>query len=74
MFNSSCKKFEELLKDLINNSGLTVAEAYYIVENAALELKILYTELSYKERLGEMETTSTITIGDEEKKETEKNE
>ncbi len=49
MFNSNCKKFEEELTKLINSSGLTVAEAYYIVENAALNLKILYYNLAFQE-------------------------
>jgi len=49
MFNNNCKKFEEELTKLINSSGLTVTEAYYIVENAALNLKILYYNLAFQE-------------------------
>lgn len=51
MFNKKTKDFEDRLTDLINNSGITVCEAYYIVENASLKLKLLYNEILYKEEL-----------------------
>lgn len=59
MFNSSSKKFEEELLKLINASGLKVSEAYYIVENAALQLKLLYTELAFKEQMEDKELCKT---------------
>ena len=46
-------EFEKKLTDLINNSGITIPEAYYIVTNASLQLKILYNDLLEKERNGE---------------------
>ena len=49
MFGNA-KDFEDALTNIINNCGLSVSEAYYIVENAALQLKLLYTELVDKER------------------------
>lgn len=42
--NSQAKAFEEALTELINNSGLKISEAYYIVENACLRLQVLYNE------------------------------
>ena len=51
MFNLNSKSFEEALMQLINNSGLKVSEAYYIVQNAALQLKSVYDELCWKERI-----------------------
>lgn len=52
MFNiKKTKDFENSLNNLINNSGITVVEAYYIVENASIRLKMLYNELLYKEEL-----------------------
>ena len=42
--NSQAKAFEEALTELINNSGLKISEAYYIVENACLRLQGLYNE------------------------------
>lgn len=51
MFNIAGKKFEEDLTQLINNSGLTISEAYYIVENASLKLKILLNELIMQEQI-----------------------
>ena len=42
--NSQAKTFEEALTELINNSGLKISEAYYIVENACLRLQVLYNE------------------------------
>lgn len=46
MFNNyQSKIFEEQLTALINNSGLSISEAYYIVENASLKLKLLKEEL-----------------------------
>ena len=50
MFNINSKEFEEALMNLINNSGLKVSEAYYIVENAALQLKLVYEQLCLKEQ------------------------
>lgn len=37
-------QFEQELQQLIENSGLTISECYYVVENAALHLKLLYQE------------------------------
>ena len=48
--NSAARSFEEKLRMLINNSGLTVSEAYYILYNATLQLKNIYDELVYKEQ------------------------
>ena len=50
LLNSQSKAFEENLNTLINNCGLTVSEAYYIVQNAALNLKNLYLDLIYQEQ------------------------
>ena len=47
--NSQAKAFEEALTELINNSGLKISEAYYIVENACLRLQVLYNEALYQE-------------------------
>lgn len=47
--NSQAKAFEEALTELINNSGLKISEAYYIVENACLRLQVLYNESLYQE-------------------------
>ena len=46
---SQAKAFEEALTELINNSGLKISEAYYIVENACLRLQVLYNESLYQE-------------------------
>ena len=46
--NSQAKAFEEALTELINNSGLKISEAYYIVENACLRLQVLYNEALYQ--------------------------
>lgn len=46
-------KFEKDLTNLINNSGIAIQDAYYIVTNASLQLKILYNDLLEKERNGE---------------------
>lgn len=43
--NYQSKIFEEQLIALINNSGLSISEAYYIVENASLRLKLLREDL-----------------------------
>lgn len=51
MLNSASKIFEEELTKLINNSGITISEAYYIVENASLKLKLLFNELVMQEQL-----------------------
>lgn len=51
MFNNSLLMFEEKLYNLINNCGLTIGEAYYIVNNAALELKLKLYEISIKEQM-----------------------
>lgn len=51
MFNIAGKIFEEELTKLINNSGLTISEAYYIVENASLKLKLLLTEMIMEEQM-----------------------
>ena len=40
MFIEQALCFEEQLYQLINNCGLTVDEAYYIVMKSALELKV----------------------------------
>jgi len=56
MFIEAAKNFEIQLLNLINNCGLTVSEAYYIVENAALQLKIAYLESLHKESLSPGET------------------
>ena len=37
-----CKQFETQLNNLINNSQLTIVEAYYIVKVALLQLEQLY--------------------------------
>ena len=50
MFNSNSKIFEEKLTRLINESGLTISEAYYIVENASLKLKLLFNEMIMQEK------------------------
>lgn len=50
MFNSNSKIFEEKLTRLINESGLTISEAYYIVENASLKLKLLFNEMIMEEK------------------------
>ena len=47
--NNEAQAFETNLNNLINRSGLTVSEAYYIVENAALQLKLLYQQLVFDE-------------------------
>ena len=47
--NSQAKTFEQALTELINNSGLKISEAYYIVENACLRLQVLYNESLYQE-------------------------
>ena len=47
--NSQAKAFEEALTELINNSGLKISEAYYIVANACLRLQVLYNESLYQE-------------------------
>ena len=47
--NNEAQAFETNLNNLINRSGLTVSEAYYIVENAALQLKLLYQQLIFDE-------------------------
>ena len=47
--NSQAQAFEEALTELINNSGLKISEAYYIVENACLRLQVLYNESLYQE-------------------------
>lgn len=53
------KEFEEKLMELINSSGLPVSEAYYIVTNAALQLKIIYNDLLIKEA-NQPKTTTEI--------------
>ena len=45
MNDKNMKKFELNLANLINNSGLTIGEAYYIVKNAFLELDHLYSKI-----------------------------
>lgn len=45
MNDKNMKKFELNLTNLINNSGLTIGEAYYIVKNASLELERLYSKV-----------------------------
>lgn len=51
MFNMAGKIFEEKLTKLINESGLTISEAYYIVENASLRLKLLLNEAIFQEKI-----------------------
>jgi hypothetical protein len=46
----NCYIFEEELTKLINSSGLPVPTAYYIVENMALQLKVVYQELILAEQ------------------------
>ena len=53
--NSQAKAFEEALTELINNSGLKISEAYYIVENACLRLQVLYNEALTQEAKEGME-------------------
>lgn len=53
--NSQAKAFEEALTELINNSGLKISEAYYIVENACLRLQVLYNEALSQEAKEGME-------------------
>lgn len=67
MFNVASKIFEEKLTELINNSGLTISEAYYIVENASLRLKLLLNEMIMREQLNpkefeEQKQTSSIEV------------
>ena len=51
MFNLASKQFEEKLTNLINNCGLTISEAYYIVENASLRLKLILNDLAWEEKI-----------------------
>lgn len=73
MFNIQAKQFEEALMHLINTSGLKVSEAYYIVENAALQLKIAYeqiiaSEMNNKDNMQSHEKEFVVNdIGKEEK-------
>lgn len=61
MFNVASKKFEEDLFTLINNCGLPISEAYYIVENASLKLKLLFNELIIQEMSNPISTTEQKT-------------
>lgn len=40
-----CKLFEVQLQQLINQSGITITEAYYILKSAMLELKVIYQQM-----------------------------
>lgn len=75
MFTNPMLQFEERLYDLINNCGLTIGEAYYIVNNASLELKLKLYEIAIKEQ-NEKEEDYSQTVDlpfeiNEEKKEKE---
>lgn len=62
--NSQAKAFEEALTELINNSGLKISEAYYIVENACLRLQVLYNEaLSQEAKEGIEPENHEISVG-----------
>jgi hypothetical protein len=52
--------FETQLKGLINNCGLTVGEAYYILRLATAELEQIYMRIINQEN---SQTTTTETIG-----------
>ena len=49
MTNFTSKTFEEQVMNLVNNCGLTISEAYFIIETIALRLKLLRNELAMKE-------------------------
>ena len=42
-----CKQFEQQLQQLINNSGITVVDAYYILLSATLQLQLAYNQFLY---------------------------
>lgn len=58
MFNQECKQFETQLKSLINNCGLTVSTAYYIVKTCCLELELLYYKTIQEEQTSQVSTTT----------------
>lgn len=62
MFNTKAKQLEEQLLFLVNNSGITVSEAYYIVENIALQLKVTYVELLMQEQAKPTVNDNTVEI------------
>lgn len=64
MNGSGCKKFEQELLALINNSGITIVDAYYIVENAALQLKSVYERLVVQEQMSNspLEETHEVAV------------
>ncbi len=62
MFIQNAKLFEEQLMKLINNSQLTISEAYYIVENAALQLKNVYLQTLYEYSQQDAETEEQIVV------------
>lgn len=84
MFVKQALNFENQLYNLINNCGLTIDEAYYIVSKASLELKISMLETIRREdqEEDEKETQTSVKVDPvieyenpvEEKKETEENE
>ncbi len=61
MLNNTARAFEDNLMKLINSCGLSVSEAYYIVQNAALQLKNVYDELVYKEQFEGSQEVNTAT-------------
>lgn len=84
MFVKQALNFENQLYNLINNCGLTIDEAYYIVSKASLELKISMLETIRREdqEEDEKETQTSVKVDPvieyenpiEEKKEIEENE
>ncbi len=67
-----CKKFEENLRDLINNSGIKITEAYYILKMATAEVKEIYDNLIYQQHINQLQNipeeedtaTGSIDLGD----------
>lgn len=44
MNSKNYKQLEEQIVQLVNNSGLPIAGAYYLLKSILLELEILYTK------------------------------
>lgn len=62
MFIEQALYFEEQLYQLINNCGLTVDEAYYIVMKSALELKVSMLETLNQQNKKEEEHYTETTM------------
>lgn len=62
MNNALMKKFEQNLYYLINNSNLTVGEAYYILKCALLELEKIYEDCIQDDLNGTTQETTSETM------------